>query len=168
MSLQACRNRIQLHHPYYNVFPIEVDTSVVNSLIEAVLYTLFVLNDMFGLTQIEIVEYIATHFPQYTDRMTICDTISRLLKNGILRQLPPICFGYCPTDAGADATLSLRLPRLTYNQTMDQYDRNYTLVLFLIQLAGGTRQTTPRFKALFNPYVNPTIWQNTLSACGSW
>jgi hypothetical protein len=166
MSLQACRNRIQLHHPYYNVFPIEVDTSVVTSLTEAILYTLFVLNNMFGLTQPEIVDYITSHFPQYTDETTICEKLSNLLKNGILRQLPPICFNYCANNS--NSTLALRLPRITYNQTMDQAEQNYNLVLFLIQLAGGTRQTTARFKALFNPYVNPTIWQNTLSACGSW
>jgi hypothetical protein len=167
MALQACRNRIQLHHPYYNIFPIEVDPSVVTSLTEAILYTLFVLNNMFGLARPEIIDYIVTTFPQYSDTDAICSTLTRLLKNGVLRQLPSICPGYCSAP-DTDAQLLLRLPRIAYNQTMDQAERNYNLVLFLIQLAGGTRQTTPRFKALFNPYVNPTIWQNTLSACGSW
>ena len=132
------------------------------------MYTIFVLNNNYGSLQSEIIEYASITFPEYSTE-EICSTITSFLQSGVLRTLQPICRDWC---SGGTARVGI-----TFNETMDQTTANQNLVLFLIQLAGGTRgtgsNTTPAtysatFNALFKLYVNPTIWDITPPSISSW
>jgi len=156
--MQSCRKQIQLHHLYYNIFPIPVEPESAVDLPEAILYTIYILNQHYGSTQMEIVAEMNQLFPQYTNQQ-ICDMFTSMLKDGILRTLQPVCINYCAPPVPVTFTI---------NQNIDQKEANYNLVLFLVALSGGTRTKSATFNAFFKPYVNPNLYSNSLNACGSF
>jgi hypothetical protein len=161
MSRQSCRLPIQLHHSYYNIFPITVEPSSATNIDEAILYVLFAVlgSNKRGNTYAQIIDTTAEIFAAQYSRVDICAAFQSMLQTGILRTLAFVCRNWCEAP-----------PEITYtwNETMDENIANQDLVVYLIQLAGGTRSYSWTFAQLFKPFVPPTLYQTTLAACGSW
>jgi hypothetical protein len=140
MSVTSCQQKIPLGHKYYNIFPLPVEPVSAETLTEAILYTYFVLNQHMGLTQMDWLQYMAVHFPQYSSQ-EIESELDALVRSGVLVTLQPVCRDWCADECPVKSyAISSRL---------DQLPAFNGLVLFLIGLAGGTRVTSVRFNQLF-------------------
>jgi hypothetical protein len=155
----SSRKPIQLYHSYYNIFPIDVTPDSATTITEAILFTLFVLDNSLGNTLNELVDTALSLFPTFS-REQLCDTILEMLRVGILKSLYPICRDHCLTPNNA------RISTITWSEKLDQYPANSSLVEYLIGLAGGTREYSQTFTILFKPYINPTLYENTVEATG--
>lgn len=152
MSVTSCQQKIPLFNKYYNIFPIEVKPQSAESLGESIIYTFFVLNRHLGLTMENIVDFVTTNFPQYS-APDVESEIEYFVKKGVLVTLQPICRDWCADTCPVKSySISSRL---------DQIYVFNGLVVFLIQLAGGTRVTTPVFNRWFLP--NRNLQGNTIS-----
>ena len=153
----SCRQRITLYHSYYNTFPIDIKPSSASNITEAILYTIFILNNNYGSTQNDLIAKMNIIFPQYATS-TICNVITTLLKNGALITLNPVLRNWCIGGYGCEpnSTISKKPVGLTINPNIDQKSSNNGLVSYLIGLSGGTRAYSYKFNMMFNPYVNPS------------
>ena len=140
MSVTSCQQKIELIHPYYNILPIIVESSSAQTIEEAIIYTFFVKKNHYGLTQIEITLYVAEYFPQY-DVQQIAETFAILLKNGVLVTLQAICVDWCANQCP--------IKKFAISRNIDKLPTYSTLVLYLIQLSGGTRVTSRTFNDWF-------------------
>lgn len=153
MSVTSCQQKIPLFHLYYNIFPIDVTPSSAQTLGEAVIYTIFVLNKHFGATTDDIVSFMASNFSQYT-QTEVETEVDYLIKKGVLVTLQPVCRDWCADTCPEKAyAISWRL---------DQLVGFSDLVLFLIGLAGGTRTLSPTFNRWF--LSNGNVQNNTVGS----
>jgi hypothetical protein len=141
MSVTGSQQRIALYRTYYNVFPIEVTPSSVTSIGESIIYMLFVLKKCNGVSENNIITYASVHFPQYTADL-IRTEINTLVRAGVLVILQPICRDWCVQGCPVDKTYAI-------SWRADQVIGSEPLVLFLIQLVGGTRTIGPNFNRWF-------------------
>jgi len=140
MSVTSCQQKIELIHPYYNIFPITVEPSSAQTIEEAIIYTLFINNNHYGLTQMEITLFVAEYFPEYNVQQ-IADSFVILLKNGVLVTLQAICVDWCANQCP--------VKKFAISKNFDKLPSYSNLVLYLIQLAGGTRVTSRTFNHWF-------------------
>ena len=152
MSVISCQQKIPLFHKYYNIFPIDVTPSSAENVGASIVYTFFVLDRHLGLTSDDIVDYVVTTFPQYS-LTEIKSEIEYFVRNGVLVTLQPICRDWCADEC----------PVKTYvlGSRLDQLHEFNGLLVYLMQLAGGTRVTTPVFNHWFLP--NRNLQGNTIS-----
>lgn len=143
MSVTSCQQRILLQQPlYYNLEALPVEPSSAVTVEEALLYTFFVLDRSLGLTDDDVLAFMAETFPQYSPD-TVQSTFSLMVRAGVFVILQPLCRNWCdPTCPAKTYAINKQLERLVpWGQ----------LVPFLLQLAGGTQVATPAFWHWFAP-----------------
>jgi len=145
MATTSCQQRIPLTQVYANVFPLAVTPASAETLGEALLYVFFVRAEPCGLSLQDLIDAMALLFPQYTEA-EISEQVAFWLQQGVLITLQPVCRDWCANTC----------PVKTYaiSWRLEQLPRFADLLLFLIQLAGGTRVTTPTFNRWFGPHPN--------------
>ena len=142
MSVTSCQQRILLRQAYYNIPALPVDPSSVVNVDEAILYAFFVQNRSLGLSESEVIAYLDDNFPQY-DLDTVQAAFLDLVRGGVLVILQPLCINWC----------QFTCPEKTYaiNKQLERLIPWGDLLMFLIQLAGGTQVSTPTFRHWFAP-----------------
>jgi hypothetical protein len=140
MSVTGAQQKIALYRTYYNIFPIAVNPSSVTTIGESIIYMLFVLRKCNGISEEDMVTYASVNFPQFSAD-AIRSEIRTLVKSGVLIILQPICRDWCSPEC----------PVKTYaiSRRVDQMTTSRPLVLFLVRLAGGTRNISPVFNRWF-------------------
>jgi hypothetical protein len=98
-----------------------------------------------GLREQQVLSFILQNFPQYSD-LTIQAAFVKLVRNGVLVTLQAVCVDWCSVSGGG-----VRCPekKFAISRNLDNLPVYSNLILFLIELAGGTRVTTPTFNHWF-------------------
>lgn len=151
MSVTGCQQKILLNQAYYNVFPIAVQPSSAKTIDEAILYSFFVLNQWYGVTVDELTAYMAGQFPEYATEDVLV-AFGDMLVDGWFIVVQPYCRDWC--SSVCPPTRYVIPARVAQNSLHD------SLVLFLVQLAGGTRVKTKAFSRWFVSWTNPTPLQS--------
>ena len=144
MSVTSCQQKIPLFHAYYNIFPVDVEPTSVQNINEAIVYTFFVLNNHMGLTQEQVLSFILQNFPQYSELM-IYNAFEKLISNGVLVTLQAVCVDWCSVSDGVQCPAK----KFAISRNLDKLPAYSNLIIFLIELTGGTRITTPIFNRWF-------------------
>lgn len=159
MSVTSCQQKIELVRSYYNIFPIEIIPASATNISEAIIYTFFVQSKHFGLSEDMILDAMASTFPQYT-KSDIQSQLLYFIQRGLLITLQPVCRNWCIAECPTKM--------FAIGSSMDKLVGFEDLVLYLIQLAGGTRVTTSTFSRWFKNNSNngnlPTIISSTKRA----
>ena len=145
MSVTCCQQKIPLFHMYYNLFPIDVNPSNVGSITEAIIYSFFVLKLHYGLEMSKLLSFILLTFPQYNENDVI-KAINTLLYDGVLVTLEAICVDWCNNQCPPK--------KFAISRNFDKLIKYQSLLVFMLQLAGGTRVNTPIFTYWFLPNRN--------------
>ena len=145
MSVTSCQQKIPLYLAYYNVFPIDVSPASVSTIQEAIVYAFFILKKQFGASEAEIVSYVSSTFPEYTTDV-IEAAFTSMVRTGALVILQPICRDWCADECP--------IKLYAISSRISQIPVYAPLVLFLVQLAGGTRTISNTFRRWFSPDNN--------------
>ena len=141
MSVTSCQQKIPLFHAYYNIFPCDVDPSSVHNINEAIIYTFFVHNNHMGITEHEVISFILQTFTQF-DASSVENAFVTLVKNGVLVTLQAVCVDWCNGVQCPEKKFAI-------SRNFDRLPAYSNLILYLIELAGGTRVTTATFNHWF-------------------
>ena len=141
MSVTGTQQRIALYRTYYNVSPILVNPSSVTNIDESIVYMMFVLRKCNGISKQDMIIYAAVNFPQYSSEL-ISAKVDQFVRSGVLVILQPICRNWCVQECPVEKTYAI-------SWRVDQIVGTQPLVLFLVQLVGGTRDLSPIFNRWF-------------------
>lgn len=147
MTDVSCRQKIKLTRPYTlaETLPLSPSDFDCSNLTEAILLSLFLMDNQYGNTMNEIVAKVQSICPDFTVEEIETEVFSDL-KSGILNSLRPICINYCGDVPYPEI-------RYTFGPYMDAKPLHKPYVTFLIRLAGG--QQTAIFRKLFIQYLFP-------------
>lgn len=145
MSVTSCQQKIPLFHKYYNIFPIDVTPLSAENVGESIIYTFFVLDRHLGLTFNDIADYMVVTFPKYS-LSEVKMEIDYFVRKGVLVTLQPICRDWCADECPVKA--------YSIGSRLDQLPEFSDLIMYLMQLAGGTRTTSTVFNHWFLPNRN--------------
>ena len=152
MSVTCCQQKIPLFHMYYNLFPIQVNPSSVKSISEAIIYSFFVLKNHYGLEISTLLSFMISSFPEYNENDVLV-AFNKLIYHGVLVTLEAICVNWCSNECPPK--------KFAISKNFDKLVKYQPLLIFMLQLAGGTRVTTPTFSYWFLPNRNLQAGEKT-------